>query len=64
MAAEDILRAFNEIQAAGGNSGGRIPKFWDGKSAERIAKIIRGKSVRQQVDMGIYQLCHCFANFF
>jgi UDP-N-acetylglucosamine 2-epimerase (non-hydrolysing) len=38
--AEAILRAFNQIQAAGRNISSRIPKLWDGKSAERIARII------------------------
>jgi hypothetical protein len=34
-AAEDILRASNEIQAASGNISSRIPKFWDGKVTGR-----------------------------
>jgi UDP-N-acetylglucosamine 2-epimerase (non-hydrolysing) len=36
----DILRHFNEIKAAGFNSRGKIPHLWDGKAAERIAKVI------------------------
>ena len=38
----DILKHYNEIKDNGFEAKGRIPKFWDGKAAERIAKIING----------------------
>ena len=38
---EDILRHYQEIHRAGARAAG-IPKFWDGKAAERIAGIIDG----------------------
>ena len=37
---EDILKHYNEIKAGNFEAKGRIPKFWDGKAAQRIAKII------------------------
>jgi UDP-N-acetylglucosamine 2-epimerase (non-hydrolysing) len=36
----DILRIFEEVMSTGGK-GGRIPEFWDGKAAVRIAQVIR-----------------------
>ena len=38
--AEDILSNFREVMNAGKGSGGRVPKLWDGKAAERIVRII------------------------
>jgi UDP-N-acetylglucosamine 2-epimerase (non-hydrolysing) len=35
----DIVRVYREIMD-GGRVGGRVPKFWDGKAAERIATVI------------------------
>jgi len=37
---EDILKNYNEIKATNFDVAGNIPKFWDGKAAERIANII------------------------
>ena len=37
--AEDILKNYRQIQA-GGTAAASTPKLWDGKAAERIAKII------------------------
>ncbi|MBI3445272.1 MAG: UDP-N-acetylglucosamine 2-epimerase (non-hydrolyzing) [Magnetospirillum sp.] len=37
--AEDIVAAARTILATGGK-GGRIPEYWDGKAAERIAQIL------------------------
>lgn len=40
---EDILKHYNEIKAHNFEAKGRIPKFWDGKASERIARIIEGR---------------------
>ena len=40
ISTEDILRNYNKIKSAGFKAEGRIPKLWDGKAAERIARII------------------------
>ena len=37
---ENILKIFDEIMHEGGKAG-RIPEFWDGKAAVRIAQVIR-----------------------
>ena len=37
---QDILKHYNEIKADAFNINGQIPKYWDGKAAERIVKII------------------------
>jgi len=37
---EDILRHYNDIKSSDSQIDSRIPKFWDGKAAERIAEII------------------------
>lgn len=37
---ENILKIFDEVMRAGGKAG-RIPEFWDGKAAVRIAQVIR-----------------------
>ena len=37
---KDILKNYREIRDVGKNIVGRAPKFWDGKAAERIARII------------------------
>lgn len=37
---DDILKHYNEIKATGFNAEGKMPKFWDGKAAERIANVI------------------------
>jgi UDP-N-acetylglucosamine 2-epimerase (non-hydrolysing) len=37
---EDILRHYNEIKANKFEAKGQIPKYWDGKAAERIAGIL------------------------
>jgi UDP-N-acetylglucosamine 2-epimerase (non-hydrolysing) len=39
---EDILRNYREIMNSLDSFGAKIPKFWDGKAAERIAGIIAG----------------------
>jgi UDP-N-acetylglucosamine 2-epimerase (non-hydrolysing) len=36
-----ILSAFDEVMASGGKAG-RIPEFWDGRAAVRIAQVIQG----------------------
>ena len=41
---DDILKHYNEIKAAGFAVRGGTPKYWDGKAAERIAKIIAEKN--------------------
>ncbi len=38
---EKILHCFEEILSTGGKSG-RIPEYWDGRAAERIAGVLRG----------------------
>jgi UDP-N-acetylglucosamine 2-epimerase (non-hydrolysing) len=35
----DILKAYDEIKGDSG-AGRKVPKFWDGKAANRIAEII------------------------
>jgi len=40
VTAADILRHYNELKASGFNVKGRIPKFWDGKAADRIVQMI------------------------
>jgi UDP-N-acetylglucosamine 2-epimerase (non-hydrolysing) len=42
---QDILKHFNEIKADNYEAKGRIPKFWDGKAAQRIADVIDKKCV-------------------
>ncbi|MBW8034278.1 MAG: UDP-N-acetylglucosamine 2-epimerase (non-hydrolyzing) [Planctomycetes bacterium] len=37
---DDILRNYNEIKEVNFDVSGKIPKFWDGKAAERIAKVL------------------------
>jgi UDP-N-acetylglucosamine 2-epimerase (non-hydrolysing) len=37
---EDIVKNYRQIKQTGGDVGGRVPKFWDGRAAERIARII------------------------
>lgn len=39
----DILKHYNEIKAVNFEAKGKIPKFWDGKAAHRIASIISAK---------------------
>jgi UDP-N-acetylglucosamine 2-epimerase (non-hydrolysing) len=39
LSAGDIVRVYKKIMD-GGRVGGRVPKFWDGKAAQRIARII------------------------
>jgi len=36
----DILKNYQEIKSNKFESKGKIPKFWDGKAAERIAEIL------------------------
>ena len=36
----DILKHYSEIKAANFDGKGRVPRFWDGKASERIARII------------------------
>jgi UDP-N-acetylglucosamine 2-epimerase (non-hydrolysing) len=38
---EGILSAFDEVMTSGGKAG-RIPEFWDGRAAVRIAQVIQG----------------------
>ena len=38
----DILKIYNEIKATGFVVEGKVPKFWDGKAAERIAEVLSG----------------------
>ena len=37
---DDILNNYNEIKATQFDVAGKIPKFWDGKAAERIIDVI------------------------
>ncbi|HBR18943.1 MAG: UDP-N-acetylglucosamine 2-epimerase [Planctomycetes bacterium GWC2_45_44] len=37
---QDIIKHYNQIKSANFEAKGRIPKFWDGKAAERIAQIL------------------------
>jgi UDP-N-acetylglucosamine 2-epimerase (non-hydrolysing) len=37
---QDILKHYNEIKASGFEAKGRIPQFWDGKAAQRIAEVL------------------------
>lgn len=37
---EDILKYYNEIKADNFEAKGKIPKYWDGKAAERIVEVI------------------------
>jgi UDP-N-acetylglucosamine 2-epimerase (non-hydrolysing) len=37
---QDILKHYTEIKASNFQAKGKIPKFWDGKAADRIAKVI------------------------
>jgi UDP-N-acetylglucosamine 2-epimerase (non-hydrolysing) len=39
---EDILRHYNKIKAHNFTEKGKMPKFWDGKAAQRITQIIIG----------------------
>lgn len=39
----DILKNYNELKANNFEAQGKIPKFWDGKAAHRIASIISAK---------------------
>lgn len=41
--AADILKHYNEIKSNNFEAKGRIPKFWDGKAAERIADVLSEK---------------------
>ena len=43
---QDILNNYNEIKEAGFDVSGKIPKFWDGKAAERIAEIICSNGIK------------------
>jgi UDP-N-acetylglucosamine 2-epimerase (non-hydrolysing) len=43
--AADILKNYNEIKANNFITNGRIPKFWDGKAADRIAAVLRAQTV-------------------
>jgi len=40
VTAEDILKNYREIRIVGRQDSHRIPRFWDGKAAQRIARII------------------------
>ena len=44
---EDILKHYNEIKANNFEAKGRIPKYWDGEAAKRIAAIISEKTSRR-----------------
>ena len=39
---DDILNNYQQIKDSGFEYSGRIPKFWDGKAAERIVEVIVG----------------------
>jgi UDP-N-acetylglucosamine 2-epimerase (non-hydrolysing) len=39
VTAEEILKSYRQIKQSGSKRG-KIPKLWDGKAAERIARII------------------------
>jgi len=41
---EDILRSYQDIKS--GNAKGRVPKYWDGKAAQRIAETIATQARR------------------
>ena len=40
LTTEDILSVYDELKTMNFSVSGKIPKFWDGKAAERIAKTI------------------------
>lgn len=40
LTTEDILKAYEEIKSSNFDVSGQIPKFWDGKAAQRIAEVI------------------------
>jgi len=40
LTTQDILHAYTKLKEKNFNVSGRIPKFWDGKAADRIAEII------------------------
>ncbi len=40
LTTEDILAAYNDIKSKNFDVSGQIPKFWDGKAAERIAEML------------------------
>ncbi len=46
LTTENILAAYYELQSRNFNTSGRIPKFWDGKAAWRIADVIVQKSLQ------------------
>lgn len=43
LTTEDIVAAYMSLKSRNFNVSGRIPKFWDGKAAQRIAEIIAQK---------------------
>ncbi len=45
---DDIINTYKQI-SSGNAKKGKIPKFWDGKAAERIAEIIAQEGYTQQV---------------
>ncbi|MGB9680692.1 MAG: hypothetical protein ACPLYC_00615 [Minisyncoccia bacterium] len=45
MAAGRILKEVDKILAGRGKSG-KIPKYWDGKTAKRIVKVLLTKLVK------------------
>ena len=40
VTAEDILKNYCEIRNGNKNRGYKIPKFWDGRAAQKIVKIL------------------------
>ena len=46
ISADDIVKHYREIRAGGKEDTYSAPKLWDGKAAERIARIIAGRSER------------------
>jgi UDP-N-acetylglucosamine 2-epimerase (non-hydrolysing) len=38
---EQIFAAFEDVMTSGGKTG-RIPEYWDGKAAVRIAEVVQG----------------------
>ncbi|MDD5135419.1 MAG: UDP-N-acetylglucosamine 2-epimerase (non-hydrolyzing) [Phycisphaerae bacterium] len=45
---QDILKHYNEIKANGFEVKGGIPRFWDGKAAQRIAEVLLAFSSKLQ----------------
>ena len=40
-----LVFLYNELKASGFDTKGRVPKFWDGKAVEKIARIIIANTI-------------------